>query len=266
MAIFLDSTNIISDITLSNNNLTATWGTDLRGYIKSNKGITKGKWYWEVTINSAELYASTEYIVMIGVINSTVIINDENSVVENYAVYYSYQGGFYKNGEIISQPYGEKYAPNDTIGCALDMDNKEISFYKNGIFQGTISGLLGDELSPLLGNGSHFAQELTINFGDNPFKYAIPNGYRSYREVEIYYLIQNGTDIYSINPNLFKIGSDPITQEIFDEYGSKDLINITKIFDKSIILMDKIGTLENGNEFKAQLNSEILSMDNVEVE
>jgi hypothetical protein len=94
-------------------------------------------------------------------------------------------------------------------------------------------------------------------------------------EVEIYneaieyvnglYLIQNGTDVHSINPTLCKIGQEPVTKEMFNKYGSEDLLNMTNTLNESAILMDKVGALESGNEFECQLTSEMLSIKGMEV-
>lgn len=74
--------------------------------------------------------------------------------------------------------YGEPFGKSDVIGCCLDLDNSEITFWKNGIDLGVafkISQALKNEVfypAVVLKNA-----EILFNFGDEKFKHEPPAGY-----------------------------------------------------------------------------------------
>lgn len=74
------------------------------------------------------------------------------------------------------------------------------------------------------------------------------------------YLIQNEENIYTVEPNFYKIGQAPVSKAMFDNYGTGILLNMTKTFNESAILMNKIGALGTGNEFNCILTSDVLSV------
>lgn len=79
------------------------------------------------------------------------------------------------------------------------------------------------------------------------------------------FIIQNGTDLYSINNSFYKIEQTP-TKELFDKYGTDDLIPLTQTFNKNNILMNSDGVIGVGKQFSCDLNSEILSLNNINME
>ncbi|GCD11779.1 hypothetical protein [Clostridium tagluense] len=142
-----------------------------------------------------------------------------------------------------------------------------LSKYKNGVWT-----VVKSESAVAIGIWS----EITIN--DNVEKIKINcvasnqggGGAGIISELEIYtteekYLVKNGTDVYTVTPNFYKVAQEPVTKEMFDKYGSYDLLNMTKTLNESAILMNKVGTLGVGNEFECSLISNILSIKNVEV-
>ena len=136
--------------------------------VYGSMSFTSGKWYWETTATNlvADFY--------LGVMDSTFIKTDSTWGVGTSATYVS-NGTKYGMGG--SSTYGASYTTGDVIGFALDLDAGTMVFYKNGVSQGTaFTGMTGREWRPMLysGNGS-----LVANFGQRPFAYTAPSGYKA---------------------------------------------------------------------------------------
>jgi hypothetical protein len=128
--------------------------------------FTTGKWYWELTATAA---ITGGYV---GVMDSTYVKggNDWTSQARVYVA----NGNKY-NGN--TSAYGASWANGDVIGFAVDMDAGTIVFYKNGASQGTaFSDLSGKEWRPLI---FATAGSYTINFGQRPFAYTAPSGFKA---------------------------------------------------------------------------------------
>ena len=150
-----------SDSTLSKGNLRST----VSG--KSSYGTfllpTTGKWYWEIDANSASY---------IGIDNRTCGGDDY--------VHYN-PNGQYQEGGGGTTNYGASFTTGDFIGVAVNMDDEQITFYKNNASQGVINFSDVDLTSskpvvPLI--YSDTAQAAIVNFGQRPFKHAAPAGYK----------------------------------------------------------------------------------------
>ncbi|XP_065077898.1 ATP-dependent RNA helicase Ddx1 [Ochlerotatus camptorhynchus] len=100
--------------------------------------------------------------------------------------------------------YGEAFGKMDTIGCMLDLDRGEISFAKNG----TMLGLAFKINDGNLKNSSFYPAvvlknaEMSFNFGETDFKYAIPDGFVAVCKVP--------HDNLAVNPNT---GGDSASQD-----------------------------------------------------
>ena len=132
-------------------------------------GQTSGKWYWEVipvtNVSGAPL---------IGVVDETY-----DSVNGSSAVGYLLSGGkdsiaYYNNGSsyingTVNSSYGSSFVGDDIIGVALNLDDDEITFYKNGVSQGAISHTFsGGNILPAVSDGTNAAgQTFAFNFGQD---------------------------------------------------------------------------------------------------
>jgi hypothetical protein len=132
-----------------------------------------GKWYAEFTAVAAA--TSTDYI--LGIVGADTA---EASFGYNQAPSYSYSafGERIVNGTFTSSFYSS-YTTGDIIGCAVDLDANQLTWYKNGVAQTAIS----------IANGSYFwmvsdasgARQVTaaFNAGQRPFAYTPPAGFRA---------------------------------------------------------------------------------------
>jgi len=153
-----------ANVTLSGGNLVAAT-TASTGTVRDTLGKTSGKYYWEVlvgTVGTQEL----------GIANSSATLSNYLGQDANG---WGYQNSGNKVTGASSVAYGASYTNADVIGCALDLDNATVSFYKNNAFQGIAYTGLSGTLYPALGSNSSTMSD-TANFGQNPLTYTPPNG------------------------------------------------------------------------------------------
>ena len=167
----------------------------------ANIGVDTGKWYWEVKV------LTDQDGLAIGAVNQHFHLDAEigyNSPSSPSAAkvfaYYGGNGNKYTtvgDGSQLSS-YGNAIAEDDIIGVALNLDDDEVVFYKNGTAQnsGTAISLTalgsGEQYFPAVGNWSASAIKLSFNFGSpqfsissgnsdgngyGNFEYSVPSGY-----------------------------------------------------------------------------------------
>ena len=161
------STNGNLDVTLANE----TGGRSCSGTF----AISYGKFYWEATVT-----ANAGNRAGVGIATSeTSTANYSGS----YSSGYTYEGS---TGDKItngtSSSYGSTFTTNDVIGVALDMDNGSLVFYKNGSSQGTAYSGLSGVFNPRFDNTGNVAStsvSYSINFGQRPFAYTAPTGFKA---------------------------------------------------------------------------------------
>ena len=156
--------------TLSEGNLKAVTQVSGYGSQVATMGHTSGKCYWEVIPVSNVSGAP-----VIGVVDETYdALNSGSAVgflIGNDGVdsigYYS-NGSSYVNGTANSS-YGASYTGDDIIGIALNLDDNQITFYKNNSSQGAISHTFsGNNILPAVSDGTNSAaQTFAFNFGQD---------------------------------------------------------------------------------------------------
>jgi len=163
----------ITGATLSNGNLDLQTPFTNYGLTHGTVGVSSGKWYWEIRINSLG--------------DALIGIDSRNVTASNLylgaGVSYSYTNSGTKYGpNDTSASYGASYVANDVIGVALDLDAGTLSFYKNGTSQGqAFSGITGT-FFPAFSDGSASmvaGASITANFGQRPFAYTAPSGFKA---------------------------------------------------------------------------------------
>ena len=108
--------------TLSNGNLQAAAGS-AGAYVTSTFGVSSGKWYWEYT------FTGTYNFPIVGIMGTDLYQDAYPSQLTNAVLYYSSNGNKYIDS--TSSSYGASYAVSDKIGVALNLDDNEITFFKN---------------------------------------------------------------------------------------------------------------------------------------
>ena len=147
-------------VTLSNGNLTTAYANYTQNRVRAVTGVTTGKWYWEVTLDSAD----DDCRPMLGATAGTIFAG--NNTQEAGELYVG-TGGF---------------APGDVFGVAFDADAGTIDITRNGVARASVSGLtISEPWHPscggydwgTLGDTTAF----TANFGGSAFAYTPPAGY-----------------------------------------------------------------------------------------
>ena len=161
--------------TVSNGNLfVSRAGGASSGSTLATIGVTSGKYYWEIYMNSN---AGTAGGLGVGIVPFNF----------NYATGWvgeaSTSTGYWGNGAFYGNHTGgttpATYTVGDTIGIALDMDALTVSFYKNGVATGgTITGIQNNAL-PAICMFDAVATSMIANFGQRPFAYTAPSGFKA---------------------------------------------------------------------------------------
>ncbi|XP_078046669.1 E3 ubiquitin-protein ligase RNF123 isoform X2 [Augochlora pura] len=88
---------------------------------------------------------------------------------------YAYDGNHLRKWNLSTSTYGESWYTGDIIGCALDMDNGTINFYRNGTDLGkafeNIARGSGVAYFPTV--SLSFEETLKANFGSTPMRYPV---------------------------------------------------------------------------------------------
>jgi hypothetical protein len=163
--------------TISNANLTISNGSTGRGTMPALFLMTTGKWYWEASGNG--------YVGGVCGVTGTAFTGASVATSGSNAIAY-WEGGrvYWDTGDSGVGPVS--YNTTDVIGVAVDMDVGNVSFYKNNVLQYTATFGSGSipNLSagcfPCYSDGASFsAKSATFNFGQRPFAYTPPSGFKA---------------------------------------------------------------------------------------
>lgn len=156
---FLDNATLAATYADGNLKITGAAGTTNS---QSTISVNSGKWYCEMTVLG--IGASNNIVFEIGVATGS------------YAAFYRSGGSFYG---VTGTP--ASYTTNDVIGVEFDVDAGTVSYFKNGVQQGsTTSGLLlsgGAYNIKVQLNGA--SDSVVLNFGQRPFAYTPRAGFRA---------------------------------------------------------------------------------------
>jgi len=168
-----------ADLVLSNGDLTSKTTASSYRAVRATMGKSSGKWYFETTID-----ANTS-ITGIGVGTTAAFLG---SFVGGDAYGWGYQSlSGYKRHSGAQLVYGAGFTTGDIIGTAFDIDNGEIWWSKNGVWQASgdpvtranpaFTGLAG-MIYPMICH-RYTAPQATTNFGASAFSYSVPSGFNS---------------------------------------------------------------------------------------
>ena len=131
--------------------------------------FSSGKWYAEYTISTTSSGN--------GLVGVCCPIANRNSYLggTNGGIGMGLGSDRWING--VNSAGGLYATAGDVIGIALDMDTSQVSFYKNGSFHSTITGsILTQPYAFAMGHANNSG---IFNFGQRPFAYTAPSGYKA---------------------------------------------------------------------------------------
>ena len=179
---------LVSAHTYSNGNLDVALSTTGITSISSavnSLGVSSGKWYFEFTptvLNTGCLIGIT----------ATPTLNVYPGGNSSSYGYYSVDGSKFNNAS--GTAYGNSFTVNDIIGIAFDIDSGKIWFAKNGTWQASGNPSAGTNAAfTSIASGTYFASmhkdtagaanaSATFNFGQRPFAYTAPSGFKALRD------------------------------------------------------------------------------------
>jgi hypothetical protein len=166
----LNPLNSNATVALSNGNLQAVANATNWFPSLGTIGMSSEKWYWEQTITSG-----TDAFVGLGAVGASIAAGFYPGVQSTTYSYYASNGNKYNNNS--NSAYGATWTLNDVIGTAFDADAGTLTFYKNGVSQGTaFSGIPANTYLPMI---AVVADTLSMNFGQRPFAYTAPSGFKA---------------------------------------------------------------------------------------
>jgi hypothetical protein len=124
---------------------------------------SSGKYYYELTNNNS------------GDKGQGIASVDSNG--DTYQVLYFNTGD--KRVDGTTSAYGASYTTGDVIGVAVDIDNNQITFYKNNSSQGAISYTFSSKptMFTFVRREASTDASYSFNFGQRPFTYTPPTGF-----------------------------------------------------------------------------------------
>jgi len=161
-----------TNTSLSGGNLVQTVAaTGAFSAVRGMLGLSSGKWYFEVGVNSIGSGGANEVIIGLG----TAAANINNYVGADGNGYgYDSTGGRKQHGGSAAS-YGTAFTTGAQIGVLADLDNGTLGFTLGGISQGTAFTGLSGTFFPMLSGGGNAV--LTARFDANTFAFAPPTGY-----------------------------------------------------------------------------------------
>jgi hypothetical protein len=133
--------------------------------------VSKGKWYWEAKCTDAT-YSFNHGVFDVDA-NSFGVLNPMN-VSTGYTGFYNTGGGQMRKDNATSGSYGT-FANGDIMGIALNMDDKQISIYKNGTIHVSNFAISTGCLNVVPCMVTYQTGAWQYNFGNPPFTIASGN-------------------------------------------------------------------------------------------
>ena len=142
--------------------------------------VFQGKWYFEVKVHTAGC-------VQIGWVDSAYDGGaDVGEGVGDDAHSWAFDGWRMYLWHELSAEWGAKWSPGDVVGCAVDLDLGQMSFFLNGLGEEVDMGLAFSSMDVSGGlypcASFNRGEVIQFNFGSTPFAFPPPVGYLPYAD------------------------------------------------------------------------------------
>jgi len=156
-------------ITITNDGLTANNTGNSFDTVRANVKVRSGKWFYECKIES---YGT----VQVGwVTDEFTPSSSAGNGVGDDAHSWAYDGSRQQKWNNGSSYYGQYWSSGDVIGCALDLENKKMSFFRNGSDMGVAFENFNPSSGMYPAATVSSSQKVTFNFGKTKFAYPHPD-------------------------------------------------------------------------------------------
>lgn len=176
-------------VAISNGGLTCSAGSSIESqFVRASMAVpVSGRWYWEQEVSSGSGAAA-------GVLLSSVQLLTGGFATYQNSIDYKSDG--YKNVNGTETPFGAAYSAGDVIGVGVDSDAGKIYFYRNNVLQGDISFSPSGGYSPSVRSWS--STVVNVNFGQRPFVYAPPAGFKRLctKELPVRHAVMRGNSAF----------------------------------------------------------------------
>jgi len=155
---------------ITNGNLDMLAGGTGDSYFGGTFSVSSGKWYYECLINAVGTGGTS---ILIGICKTSAPNGTNVGSYRSTSEIYNLDG--------TAQTAGATYAAGDTIGVAIDIDAGTVKFYKNNTGQGATPSFTftaGTEVF-VRGRSDSANPSATFNFGQRPFLYTAPSGFKA---------------------------------------------------------------------------------------
>ena len=154
---------------------------------RTNVCVVSGAWQYEVILGTAGVQ-------QVGWATPTCPFTNEEGVGD-FPDSYAYDGKRVRKWNVSCHPYGQPWMTGDVIGCCFNVDEGEISFYRNGkplgvAFKNVRRHMPGIAYFPAF-SLSH-GERCVTNFGSMPFRYPV-SGFKPIQEPPKKSFIQTGS-------------------------------------------------------------------------
>ena len=164
---------------LSDGNLKTTFTTSSStGTVSATIFVSSGKWYCEFTAENISSSAEPQF----GIVRPDDAINGYiGKTGTNGVGYEPFQDRRYNAGTPTTSMFGQTTTSGThTYGLALDLDDGTLDVYEDGTLLGElVSGLSGTWTFAAGDVGGADVPTIIANFGQRPFAYAAPSGYKA---------------------------------------------------------------------------------------
>jgi len=191
--------NSVSSGNFSNGNLNydAFVGA-VTGSVTSTVAVNSGKWYCEI------IPRSVNNATMLGLAPASVNYSNGTAFWQQLGCVSYYFNGGIGNGTATTLLSIAPMAANDVIGFALDLDAGTLTIYVNNVSQGVVASRLTGSYFMAAGIVSNLAVSYAANFGQSPFVYTAPAGYKPWVQQTIPpfgTITAIGTSSINLNPS-----------------------------------------------------------------